>query len=437
MANSTLEIAHGVLYGNGLRFGKLSPTGRVFAAMLGKHGDTIPFMGPQIHDHAMTIAKVPAYKYYFDADLLVNVQIAVERWYGFDNYTIIPDAYVYEVEALGAKMIYSDNAMPTVDTSQPLINERTDLDKVGSLDPSKGRIPVGVEAARLICEKASGPFAMGFFCSPFSLIVQAMGYPKVIRALRRDRVFAQEMFDWAENEAIFPYLKAQSEQPGVKQSSGADAWAAFPNLTPELVEEWVIPSAKRLAQRGKQELGMTVMAGLAASDYCEEDPAKFEKKIMFECWSTARKTFIMDVALSAMGRTQDWNMEWLQEFAVQYGKWGRKLPIYASLNGRFIRDSQPEEIVAKIREWIDVMGRDGRLLFFIGNVPADTPPVNIHTAVHAVHTLGKYPIVADIPSIKIKSPQFESFDTWLKDQPEADTIFKGREPGPRPKVFTN
>jgi len=85
MANTTLEIAHGVLYGNGLRFGKLSPTGRVFAAMLGKHGDTIPFMGPQIHDHAMTIAKVPAYKYYFDADLLVNVQIAVERWYGFDT----------------------------------------------------------------------------------------------------------------------------------------------------------------------------------------------------------------------------------------------------------------------------------------------------------------------------------------------------------------
>lgn len=435
MANTTLELLHAVLYGNGLHVGKLSPTGRVFATMLGRHGDTIPFMGPQIHDHAMTVARVPARKYYFDAPLLVDVQLAVERWYGFDTYTIIPDAYNFEVEALGAKMIYSDDAMPTVDTNVPLIKERADLDKIGPLDPSKGRIPMGVELARLVCEKASGPFAMGFFCSPFSLICQAMGYPKTVRALKRDPAFAKELFDFTENQAIFPYLKAQSEQPGVKQSAGADAWAAFPNLTPELIQEWVFPSAKRLAERGKKELKMTVMAGLAAADYCEEDPAKFDKEIMFKCWSVARNSFIMDVALSAMGRTQDWDMRWLQEFAVQHSKYGRKLPIYASLNGRFMRDSSLQQIVEKIKEWVDIMGRDGRLLFFIANVPADTPPVNVHTAVHAVHTLGRYPIARDLASIPIKPPSFKPFDEWLKSQPEADTILKAREWQPERKVF--
>jgi len=435
MANPTLELLQGLLYGNGLHIGKLSPTGRVFATMLGRHGDTIPFMGPQIHDHAMTIARVPARKYYFDAGLLIDVQIAVERWYGFDTYTIIPDAYNFEVEALGAKMIYSDDAMPTVDTNVPLIKERADLEKLGSLDPSKGRIPMGVELARLVSEKASGPFAMGFFCSPFSLICQAMGYPKAVRALKRDQAFAQELFDFAENRAIFPYLKAQSEQPGVKQSAGADAWAAFPNLTPELVQEWVTPSAKRLAERGKKELKMTVIAGLAAADYCEEDPAKFDKEIMFKCWSVARHSFGMDVALSAMGRTQDWDMHWLQEFAVQNSKLGRKLPINASLNGRFMRDSSPQQIVEKIKEWIDIMGRDGRLLFFIANVPADTPPLNVHTAVHTVHTLGRYPIAKDLASIRSAVPTFQPFDQWLKDQPEADTIFKAREWQPEKKVY--
>ena|SRR5271157_3173125 len=435
MANQNLEILHGMLYGNGLHIGKLSPNARTFAMMLGSHGDIIPFMGPQIHDHAMTVARVPARKYYFDAPLLVDVQIAVERWYGFDSYTIIPDAYTFEVEALGAKFIYSDVAMPTVDTNYPLIGEHANLDKIGPLDPSKGRIPMGVELARLVCEKASGPFAMGFFCSPFSLLCQAMGYPKAVRALKRDKVYAKELFDWAENSAIFPYLKAQSLQPGVKQSAGADAWSAFPDLTPELVDEWIVPSAKRMAQRGKKELKMTVMAGLAAGDYCEEDPAKFNKEIMFKCWAVARKTFVMDVALSAMGRTQDWDMHWLQEFAVKYGKGRRKLPIYASLNGRFTRDSSPEQIVAKISEWIDIMGRDGRILFFIGNVPADTPPVNVHTAVHAVRTLGKYPIAKDLASIKIEPPKFQPFDEWLKGQPEADTIFKAREWKPEKKVF--
>jgi hypothetical protein len=70
-----------------------------------------------------------------------------------------------------------------------------------------------------------------------------------------------------------------------------------------------------MLKRGKKELGMTVMAGAGALDYCEEDPDKFNKEIMFKCWAITRQTFLTDVALSAMGRTQDWNMEWLQEFA--------------------------------------------------------------------------------------------------------------------------
>lgn len=222
-------------------------------------------------------------------------------------------------------------------------------------------------------------------------------------------------------------MEAQSKQPGVKQSAGADAWAAFPNLTPDLVEQWVVPSAKRLAERGKKELGLMVSAGAAACDYCEEDPAKFDKQIMFDCWTTARKTMFLDVAFSGMGRTQDWDMQWLQEFAEQQGKPGRKLPIFASLNGRFMRDSEPRQIVHKVREWIDILGRDGRVLFFIGNVPADTPVENIHTAVDAVHTLGTYPIAEDLTSIELAPPAYPPFDRWLKDQPEADIIYKARE----------
>ncbi len=128
-------------------------------------------------------------------------------------------------------------------------------------------------------------------------------------------------------------------------------------------------------------------------------------------------------------------MRWLQEYAVKYGKGGKKLPIYASLNGRFVRDSTPEQIVAKIREWIDILGRDGRLLFFIGNVPADTSPLNIHTAVHAVHTLGRYPIADDLTSIRIEPPSFKPFDEWLKDQPEAEVIFTARQWQPEAKLF--
>jgi uroporphyrinogen-III decarboxylase len=422
---SMLSAIQPILWGNGLHIGKLSGEGRVLATMMGAHADVVPFQGPQIHDHAMTVARVPARKYYYEAELLVDTQLAVEHWYDFDTFSIIPDAYNFEVEALGAKFIYSDDAMPTVDTTDPLIKEPADLKRVGALDVSKGRIPMGVETARLICQKASGLFAAGFFCSPWSLICQAASYPRAVRALKRDRAFAEALFDWAENDVIFPYLKAQREA-GATQSFGADAWSAFPNLTPALADEWVVPSAKRLAARAKKELGMTASAGLGACDYCEEDPARFDKKIMFDCWKVTRKTMFMDIAFSGMGRTQYWDMHWLNEFAVQEAKGKRKLPIFASLNGRFVRDSAPEQIVDLVRKWIDIMGRDGRLLFFIGNVPADTPPVNVHTALHAVRTLGRYPIADDLSKVKVDVPKFRPFDEWLKGRPEEDTIRRAR-----------
>ncbi len=435
MANPTLEMMHGMLYGKGLRFGHPSGLARVIAAMTGDHADVIPFFGPQIHDHAMTVARVPARLYYWNAELLVDTHLAVDRWYGFDSDTIIADAYNFEVESLGAKMIYSDNAMPTVDVSEPLIKTGADLEKIGRLDASKGRIPMAVETGQLFLKKAPGPFAGGFFCSHWSLLCQAMGYPKAVRALKRDKGFATALFDWVDEEVLFPFMQAYAKA-GVKNTNGADAWAAFPDLTPELVEEWVVPYSKRFDERCKKELGLTAAAGSAACDYCEEDPTKFDKELMFKCWTTAAKTSPLKVALSAMGRTQDWNMHWFQEFAVQQGKGGQKLPVMASINGRFMRDSKPDEIVDKFREWIDILGRDGRMLVFIGNVPADTPPLNIHTAVKAVHTLGKYPIVADLSSVKIDPPSTQPFDEWLKGQPEADVIFKAREWKPEnKKVF--
>ncbi len=426
MANPTLEMLHGMLYGKGIRLGKPSGLARFIAAMTGGHADTIPFMGPQSHDHCMTVARVPARRYYWNAELHVNTELAVQRWYGFDAYTVVPDAYNFEVEALGAKMIYSDNAMPTVDVSDPLIKTPADLDRIGPLDPSKGRIPMAVELARLVMQRAPGPISGGFFCSHWSLLCQAMGYPKAVRALKRDKGFAKALFDWAENRALYPFMQAYAKG-GVKNTNGADAWAAFPDLTPELVEEWIVPYALRFNARCKKELGMTTAAGTAAADYCEEDPAKFDKQIMFKCWDTAYKTMPLKVAFSGMGRTQEWNMRWLQEFAVSRGKGGHKLPVMASLNGRFVRDSTPAEIVAKIREWIDILGRDGGLIFFIGNVPADTPPVNVHTAIRAVRTLGKYPIAADLSAIKIEPVQCQPFDEWLKGQPEADVIFGARK----------
>lgn len=400
-------------------------TARVMGTLMHQAVDRVAFIGPQSHDHCMAVAKVPARKFYWDAKLLVDVLIAVQRWYGFDTYWAAGDIYNFEVEALGGKMIYSDYAMPTVDTNDPIIKSASDLDRLGAVNPLKGRIPMAVEIGQLSIQKAPGPFAGGFFCSPFSFLCQAMGYPKALRVLKRDKVYARELFDFAENQAIFPFLKAFSDG-GVKRASGADAWSAFPDLTPELIEEWVVPSAHRLGERAQKELGMQALVGAAAADYCEEDPAKFDKAIFFKCLETGLK-LNPSMIMGYMGRTQDWDMHWLQEFATTHGPNGLKQPCYIGINGRFIRDSSPEQIVTLIRRWVDILARDGGLLVTIANVPSDTPPGNIHTAVKAVRELGTYPIAPDLNAVKVAPATFKPFDEWLKDQPEADIIFKARE----------
>jgi hypothetical protein len=328
-------------------------------------------------------------------------------------------------------MVYSDAAMPTVDHTKPLIKAPEDIEKAGQLNPANGRIPVSIELAKLTAEKMPGPFTGGRFTSHFSLLCQAMGYPRAVRAIRRDQEFSRALFDWANDEVLFPYMKAYANA-GVNKASGADAWAAFPHLTIEMIEEWVLPYADLLKQKCKKELGMTVNPGKGAGDYCEENPAKFNKELMHRCFDVSQETLSSKYVFTAMGRTQDWDMNWVQEYATQQ-KRGKKIPVMAELNARFVRDSEPEDIINKLREWIDIMGRDGALLISIGNIPANTPPVNIHTAVKATRVLGKYPIKKNLSVLDVLPAEYQSFDKWLKGQPEEAVILKAREWVPESK----
>lgn len=434
MANPNLEMIHGMLLAQGIRFGKPSGTARMIAAMMGGRADVVPFMCPQIMDHVMHVAKIPARKFFFEPDINVDAHLAVCRWYGFDTTSAGGDPYNYEVEALGGKMIYSDNAMPTIDISEPLIKNPEDIRKVGRLNPTAGRIPTAVEFARVVEKKMPGPFSGGFFVSHWSLLCQLMGYPKAVRVVRRDKEFAKDLFAWIEDDILMPYMKAYADA-GIKNATGADAWAAFPQLTLDLLHEWVVPYADNFRERCKKELKFNANAAAAAGDYCEEDPSKFDKDVMFKCFDVSSKTFGAPVVFTAMGRTQDWNMNWIKEYSVLRGK-KKNLPIMAALNGRFTRDSCPEAIIEKVRSWVDILGRDGGLIIWIGNVPSDTPPVNIHAAVRATRLFGQYPIKEDLTDIELDVPQFTPFDEWLNGQPEEENILKAREwkPGEK-KVF--
>jgi uroporphyrinogen-III decarboxylase len=402
----------GALYGKGLHLGKLNGVGRAAAAAVGKPDHPPSFA--QMHDHAMHVAKAPAKRFYYEAPYFVDVMMAVANYYGLDLPLCLADVYNYEAEAMGAKMIYGEDSMPTIDFTEPLIKKPEDLLRLKPPNPlTDGRMPYAVEVVKIDGERLG--FSLGSFCAPFSLACGIRSYPLLIRDMKKNPSFAHDLFTFLVDEVLVPFVKVQKEQAGVRFALGADAWAAFPNLTPELAEEWVAPYARRLREACKP-FGV-LAAAMGSADYCEERPEHISSEMMLKCFRTFAKVAGVPIAFIGMGRGQDWDLTVVRDYAwnshiKRYGH----APIIAGVNARFLRDSSVKDIVELVKRYVDVMGRRGKFFVFLANIPADTPPDHVHAVLAAVRTYGHYPIAKNLDAIEFKMPQRETFQEYAKRQ---------------------
>ena len=77
----------------------------------------------------MTVAKADPVRFFHkDGSYCVAVQVNVQKWYGFEQpLAIAPEAYNYEVEALGGELLHSANHMSSINHSNPLIKKPEDI----------------------------------------------------------------------------------------------------------------------------------------------------------------------------------------------------------------------------------------------------------------------------------------------------------------------
>ena len=114
----TGDMLHGMLYGFGLRVGKLNSASRMFATMFGRP-DQLAVIG-QCHDHTMYVAQVPARRFYFEPQVNLDTQAMISQWYGFDTPMSGGDGYVFEVEALGAKILAFGDGTWDIEVNIPI-----------------------------------------------------------------------------------------------------------------------------------------------------------------------------------------------------------------------------------------------------------------------------------------------------------------------------
>ena len=384
-----------------------------FGSFFGGEDDRwIPIMA-QMHDHSMTVAKIPAKEFYYDAKSMIKNSVDVSNYYEMDSCLGFADAYNYEVEALGGKMVYGENSMPTIDFRDTLIKKPEDLAKLKKKEVDwrkDGRLPYALESVALNMEYGT---VQGIYCSPFSLAAGLCSYPRIIKFMRKQPEFAHELYTFIVEDVLEPYLKVQNDEAGVMMAIGADAWACIPNLSVKDMQEWLVPYNQRITERAKK---FGVMAMNVTGDYCEERLEKFDKKILHGSFDVeiASQGGLSSLFL-AMGRWHEYPLEAVLDYTKKYLEKGDKPTITAGLNGRMLRDGPVEKIVDNVKRFIDAFARDHNLTIFCANIPADTPTDHIHAAIVATHTYGRLPIADNLEDVKFELPKRESFQEWKKN----------------------
>lgn len=380
-----------------------------FWAETAKRDKSLP-MWVQMHDHAMVMNGLSARQYYFDAHACITAFTALSAYYRFDVPMVVVDSYNFEAEAMGAKMLYSNHAMPTLDFREPFIAKYADLAKVKApanwLD--HGRIRFAWDVVKGQREVGC---QFGLWCGLFSLAVGLRTYPQLIRDMRKDPAFAHELFTILADEVLPSYLKAQAEYTGLPVIVAGEAWAAFPTLSPELMEEWVVPYHLRLVKNTAQFGVIPVVA--AAGDYVEEDVSKFDKRILWKCFDVQTKLAGRPSIAFVMGPWHEYPLEPILEYLEPIKAQGQRATVIAGLNARLLRDGPVDAIVNLIKRYVAAFGRDHDLVLFVCNIPADTPPQHVHAAVAAWYTYAKLPVAENLDDIRPEIPHRESFAEYV------------------------
>jgi len=367
----------------------------------------------QMNDHVMYLTGIPAKKFYWDAKTFVDAVAEVADYYQMDSFNASADLYNFEVEGLGAKMVYGDNSMPTIDFREPLIKEPGDLLKLKTPDFYKdGRLPFAMDCIKLGKEREKGAKG-GRFCGPFSLAVGLRSFPAFIKDMRKRPDFARDLLTFVVDEVLLPYLKAQNEYCGITFAGGANAWATVPNLSASELMEWAVPYSRRLVEKAKE---MGIMANSADGDYNEERVEKFDTEVLYSAFDVQVASLGTPAVFLGMGRWQDFPLQAVLDYTARYRAQGIKMPVRAALNALFLRNGPVEKIVDFIKRYISTFAPEHEISMAFANIPADTNPDHIHAAIAAIRTYGRLPIAENLDEIEFEMPKRESFQEWRRQQ---------------------
>jgi len=343
-----------------------------FQTALGGIPDRVPVYA-QLHEFAMQELGVLAREFYTNSELLTTGSLEITEQYGIDVGLVDYDVYNIEAEALGQKVIFKNQHMPDVDRSTPLITGRRDLINIKTPDfDTAGRFPMVMEIQSLY-EKLTGLPPALQFTSPFSLAANLRGIEQLILDIYRDPDFVRDLFDTLVDEVLAPWILYQKARfPNASSISGADATASLPILNLQMLEQWVVPYILRLREICGPQL---YVANWVGERYLKNPNELLNLKLQV-CPDFLE---VQDPDVAALGP------QVIKDFAQNHN-----LPLILGVGAGFLATSTPEAVSDRVRNYVEVGGKNGRFALYLCNIGASTPPANVKAAVNAAHTFGRY-----------------------------------------------
>lgn len=334
--------------------------------------DQVPVYA-QMHEFAMQELGVKAREFYTTPELLAAGTLEIAERYGIDVGFLDYDVYNIEAEALGQKIVFFENHIPDVDRNAPLIAGPDDLHKIRTPDfDTAGRFQKIIEMHR-IYEKLTGVPASLQYCAPFSLAANLMGIKSLIKSIIKSPDFVRGLFDAIVEEVLAPWILYQKKHfPNATSIGGSDATASLPILNMRMLEEWGVPYILRL----REICGPEVYVANWVGERYLENPREM---LAFKLLVSPEFLEGQDPDVDSLG----------PEIYKSYAQ-DHDVPLVLGVGASFLALANPEEVSARVKNYIEVGGQNGRFALYLCNLGATTPPENVKAAIEAVHTYGRY-----------------------------------------------
>jgi uroporphyrinogen-III decarboxylase len=322
----------------------------------------------QMHEFVAAELQIPRREFFTRPEVLVPAMLEIQARYDLDVASITYDVYNIEAEALGQPIRRTEDGMPDIDRSRPLIRDRHDLARIRT--PEFDAIPCCqrvLEMHRLF-RRLTGLQPGLSFCAPFTLATQVRGIQEFLVDLLAEPGFARDLLSRLTEEVLAPWILYQKHRfPQATGVGGVDATASPPIVSLPLLREWAAPFILCLRRLCGPEVTVVNWVG---ERYLPSPGDMLDLKRLVGrgvLWG-------QDPDVEALGP------ELYKAYAGKHG-----LSLILGVGAAFLAEGTPDQVTRRVQRYLSVGGRGGRFALYLCNLGASTPPANLRAAVAAAH----------------------------------------------------